>query len=169
MHSGSVRGSYMSADVLAIFYPARFLRLHYALNRILAIAASSTKYMKITLIRQEAASLGGDIIVAILAFASLVHSGINWYSQANKVEFRGFTFLDAIYFISRQDGSIPRSTFSEIISMGIVALIAFAVPSRVTRLVDLALKTSAYNKTVALPAASRHALVCGNIELESIR
>ncbi|KAJ2034095.1 hypothetical protein H4S03_005217, partial [Coemansia sp. S3946] len=54
-----------------------FLRLHYALNRILAIAASSTKYMKITLIRQEAASLGGDIIVAILAFASLVHSGIN--------------------------------------------------------------------------------------------
>ncbi|KAJ2059619.1 hypothetical protein GGI08_003201, partial [Coemansia sp. S2] len=68
-----------------------------------------------------------------------------------------------------QDGSIPRSTFSEIISMGIVALIAFAVPSRVTRLVDLALKTSAYNKTVALPAASRHALVCGNIELESIR
>ncbi|KAJ2490448.1 hypothetical protein IWW37_003104 [Coemansia sp. RSA 2050] len=53
--------------------------------------------------------------------------------------------------------------------MAIVALIAFAVPSRVTRLVDLALKTSAYNKTVALPAASRHALVCGNIELESIR
>ncbi|KAJ2405682.1 hypothetical protein GGI10_005322, partial [Coemansia sp. RSA 2530] len=84
----------------AIFYPARFLRLHYALNRILAIAASSTKYLKITLIRQEAASLGGDIIVAILTFASVVHSGINWYSQANKVEFRGFTFLDAIYFIS---------------------------------------------------------------------
>ncbi|KAJ2333210.1 hypothetical protein GGI00_002440, partial [Coemansia sp. RSA 2681] len=150
-----------------------FLRLHYALNRVLAIAASSTKYLKLTLIRQEAASLGGDIIVAILMFASVVHSGINWYSQANKVEFTGFTFLDAIYFISMsalgQDGSIPRSTFSEIISMAIVALIAFAVPSRVTRLVDLALKTSAYNKTVALPAASRHALVCGNIELESIR
>ncbi|KAJ2908987.1 hypothetical protein GGI21_002336 [Coemansia aciculifera] len=53
--------------------------------------------------------------------------------------------------------------------MAIVALIALAVPSRVTKLVDLALKTSAYNKTVALPAASRHALVCGNIELESIR
>ncbi|KAJ2486360.1 hypothetical protein EV174_001158 [Coemansia sp. RSA 2320] len=163
----------MSAGVLAIFYPARFVRLHYAINRILAIAASSTKYLRITLIRQEAASLGGDIIVAILSFASLVHSGINWYSQANKVEFTGFTFLDAIYFISMsalgQDGSIPRSTFSEIISMGIVALIAFAVPSRVTRLVDLALRTSAYNKTVALPAASRHALVCGNIELESIQ
>ncbi|KAJ2740690.1 hypothetical protein GGI20_005672 [Coemansia sp. BCRC 34301] len=172
-HSESVRNSYMSAGVLAIFYPARFLRLHYALNRVLAILASSTNYLRLTLIRQEAASLGGDIIVAILVFASVVHSGINWYSQANKVEFTGFTFLDAIYFISMsalgQDGSIPRSTFSEIISMAIVALIAFAVPSRVTRLVDLALKTSAYNKTVALPAASRHALICGNIELESIR
>ncbi|KAJ2891276.1 hypothetical protein IWW38_003693, partial [Coemansia aciculifera] len=173
VHSESVRNSYMSAGVLAIFYPARFLRLHYAFNRLLAIAASSTKYIRLSLIRQEAASLGGDIIVAILMFASVVHSGINWYSQANKVQYTGFTFLDAIYFIAMsalgQDGSIPRSTFSEIISMAIVALIALAVPSRVTKLVDLALKTSAYNKTVALPAASRHALVCGNIELESIR
>ncbi|KAJ1829619.1 hypothetical protein LPJ56_000138 [Coemansia sp. RSA 2599] len=53
--------------------------------------------------------------------------------------------------------------------MAIVALIAFAVPSRVTKLVDLALKTSAYNKTVALPAASRHAVVCGYFDTESIR
>ncbi|KAJ2397279.1 hypothetical protein GGI05_000721 [Coemansia sp. RSA 2603] len=151
IHSESVRNSYMSAGVM----------------RQLAIAASSTRYIKLTLIRQEAAALAGDIIVAILFFASVVHSGINWYSQVNKVEFTGFTFLDAIYFIA--NGSIPRSTFSEIISMAIVALIAFAVPSRVTKLVDLALKTSAYNKTVALPAASRHAVVCGFIEPESIR
>ncbi|KAJ2779859.1 hypothetical protein GGI15_003744 [Coemansia interrupta] len=155
MHSTSVRNSYMSAGVM------------------LAIAASSTRYIKLTLIRQEAAALAGDIIVAILFFASVVHSGINWYSQANKVEFTGFTFLDAIYFIAMsalgQDGSIPRSTFSEIVSMAIVALIAFAVPSRVTKLVDLALRTSAYNKTVTLPAASRHAVVCGFVEPESIR
>ncbi|KAJ1838296.1 hypothetical protein LPJ73_007121, partial [Coemansia sp. RSA 2703] len=84
IHSESVRNSYMSAGVM----------------RQLAIAASSTRYIKLTLIRQEAAALAGDIIVAILFFASVVHSGINWYSQVNKVEFTGFTFLDAIYFIA---------------------------------------------------------------------
>ncbi|KAI8326100.1 hypothetical protein GQ54DRAFT_336931 [Martensiomyces pterosporus] len=173
MHGKAIRDSYMSAGVLAIFYPARFLRLHYAINRLLALAAASAGYIRLTLIRQEAASLGGDIVVAILFLASVVHSGINWYSQTYNIQYDGFSFLDAIYFISMsalgQDGSIPRSTFSEIISMAIVALIAFTVPSRITRMVDLALKTSAYSKTVALPTASRHALVCGHIELESIR
>lgn len=67
------------------------------------------------------------------------------------------------------NGSIPNSTFSELISMAIVGLLAFAIPPRVAKLVDLALKTSSYSKTVALPAATRHAIVCGEIELESIR
>ncbi|KAJ2830828.1 hypothetical protein IWW50_000049 [Coemansia erecta] len=53
--------------------------------------------------------------------------------------------------------------------MGILALIALAVPSRISRLVDLAINTSAYSKTVALPTATRHALVCGYIEIESVR
>ncbi|KAJ1662004.1 hypothetical protein EV178_006236 [Coemansia sp. RSA 1646] len=172
-HSQTVRNSYMSAGVMAIFYPARFLRLHYAIKRQLALASSSMKWLRLTLIRREATSLGSDIVVAILFFASVVHSGIYWYAQNNAIVFDGFNFLDAIYFISMSalgsDDSIPRSVFSEIISMAIVGLIAFAVPSRVTRLVDLAIKTSSYTKTVSLPAASRHALVCGNIELESIR
>ncbi|KAJ2556590.1 hypothetical protein EV175_001907 [Coemansia sp. RSA 1933] len=172
-HSQTVRNSYMSAGVMAIFYPARFLRLHYAIKRQLALMSSSVKWLRLTLIRREATSLGSDIVVAILFFASVVHSGIYWYSQNNHIEFDGFNFLDAIYFISMSalgsDDSIPRSTFSEIISMAIVGLIAFAVPSRVTKLVDLAIKTSSYTKTVSLPAASRHALVCGTIELESIR
>ncbi|KAJ1960675.1 hypothetical protein GGI12_003673 [Dipsacomyces acuminosporus] len=172
-NSASTRDSYMSAGVLAIFYPARFLRLHYAISRLLALVAASTNYVRLTLIRQEAASLGGDIAVAILFFSSVVHSGVNWYSQVYNVQFVGFSFLDAIAFISLgalgKDDSIPRSVFSEVISMVIVALIAFTVPSRITRMVDLALKTSAYSKTVALPAASRHALVCGHIDLESIR
>ncbi|KAJ2758277.1 hypothetical protein H4S06_002777, partial [Coemansia sp. BCRC 34490] len=178
MHSAAVRDSYMSAGVMAIFYPARFLRLHYAIKRVLAMLASSARWLRLTLIRREAASLGSDIVVAILFFASVVHSGIYWYSQNNDIAFNGFDFLDAIYFISSKfglhvalgsDDSIPRSVFSELISMAIVGLIAFAVPSRVTRLVDLAIKTSAYTKTIALPAASRHALVCGAIELDSIR
>ncbi|KAJ2398157.1 hypothetical protein GGI23_003294 [Coemansia sp. RSA 2559] len=172
-HSQTVRNSYMSAGVMAIFYPARFLRLHYAIKRLLALVSSSVKWLRLTLIRREATSLGSDIVVAILFFASIVHSGIYWYAQKNDLKFDGFNFLDAIYFISMSalgsDDSIPRSTFSEIISMAIVGLIAFAVPSRVTRLVDLAIKTSSYTKTVSLPKASRHALVCGTIELESIR
>ncbi|KAJ1894296.1 hypothetical protein LPJ66_005277, partial [Kickxella alabastrina] len=130
-YNESMRGSYMSAGFMAIFYPVRFLRLH------------------------------------------VVHSGVNWYSQANNLQSPSFTFLDAIYFIAMNsldpNDSIPQNTFSIVISMAIVALIAFAVPSRVTRLVDLALKTSAYNKFVALPKASRHAVVCGHIELEPIR
>ncbi|KAI7826639.1 hypothetical protein BX661DRAFT_171328 [Kickxella alabastrina] len=92
----------------------------------------------------------------------VVHSGVNWYIQANNLQSPSFTFLDAIYFIAMNsldpNDSIPQNTFSIVISMAIVALIAFAVPSRVTRLVDLALKTSAYNKFVALPKASRHAV-----------
>ncbi|KAJ1832024.1 hypothetical protein LPJ63_003852 [Coemansia sp. RSA 2711] len=80
-------------------------------------------------------SLCSDIIVAILFFASLVHSGVNWYSQSNHVQYEGFSFLDTIYSI----------------------------------VMDLAINTSAFSKTVALPAATRHALVCGHIELDSIR
>ncbi|KAJ2444947.1 hypothetical protein IWW46_001747 [Coemansia sp. RSA 2440] len=53
--------------------------------------------------------------------------------------------------------------------MAILALIALAVPSRISRLVDLALNTSAYTKTVALPTATRHALLCGYIGVESVR
>ncbi|KAJ2736716.1 hypothetical protein H4R23_001965 [Coemansia sp. Cherry 401B] len=44
-------------------------------------------------------SLCSDIIVAILFFASLVHSGVNWYSQSNHVQYEGFSFLDTIYSI----------------------------------------------------------------------
>ncbi|KAJ2448838.1 hypothetical protein EV183_005232, partial [Coemansia sp. RSA 2336] len=114
-----------------------------------------------------------DIVVAILFFASLVHSCINWYSQANNVQYDGFSFLDAIYSIAMsglgQDGDIPSSTFFQIISMVILALVALAVPSRLSRLVELAINTSSYSKAVALPAATRHALLCGYIELEPVR
>ncbi|KAJ1826714.1 hypothetical protein LPJ70_007675, partial [Coemansia sp. RSA 2708] len=99
------------------------------------MAASSNSFIHLTLIRQEVVSLCSDIIVAILFFASLVHSGVNWYSQSNHVQYEGFSFLDTIYSI----------------------------------VIDLAINTSAFSKTVALPAATRHALVCGHIELDSIR
>ncbi|KAJ2659823.1 hypothetical protein IW148_004087 [Coemansia sp. RSA 1199] len=172
IHNHNVRDSYMSAGVMAIFYPARFLRLHYAVDRLVAMAAS-TRHIHLSLIRQEVVSLCSDIIVAILFFASLVHSGVNWYSQTNHVQYEGFTFLDSIYSIVMsgmgEDGVIPPSTFFQVISMGILALIALAVPSRISRLVDLALNTSSYTKTVALPTATRHALVCGHIEIESVR
>ncbi|KAJ2544670.1 hypothetical protein GGF49_001020 [Coemansia sp. RSA 1853] len=172
IHNHNVRDSYMSAGVMAIFYPARFLRLHYAVDRLVAMAAS-TRHIHLSLIRQEVISLCSDIIVAILFFASLVHSGVNWYSQTNHVQYEGFTFLDSIYSIVMsgmgEDGVIPPSTFFQVISMGILALIALAVPSRISRLVDLALNTSSYTKTVALPTATRHALVCGHIEIESVR
>ncbi|KAJ2330084.1 hypothetical protein IWW51_000173 [Coemansia sp. RSA 2702] len=135
IHNDKVRDSYMSAGVMAIFYPARFLRLHYAVYRLVAMAASSNSFIHLTLIRQEVVSLCSDIIVAILFFASLVHSGVNWYSQSNHVQYEGFSFLDTIYSI----------------------------------VMDLAINTSAFSKTVALPAATRHALVCGHIELDSIR
>ncbi|KAJ2161159.1 hypothetical protein GGF46_001671 [Coemansia sp. RSA 552] len=168
-----VRNSYMSAGVMAIFYPARFLRLHYAINRMVALAASSPAYFRLTLIRQEVVSLCSDIIVAILFFSSLVYSGVNWYCQANDVDYEGFSFLDAIYSIVMsgmgEDGSIPPSTFFQLISMAVLALIALAVPSRISRLVDVAMNTSTYTKTVALPAASRHALLCGHIEIASTR
>ncbi|KAJ2611034.1 hypothetical protein H4S08_003351 [Coemansia sp. RSA 1365] len=167
----SIRNSYMSAGVMAIFYPTRFLRLHYAVDRLVAIAASM-RYVQLTLIRQEIISLCSDIIVAILFFASLVHSGVNWYCQVNNVVFEGFSFLDAIYSIVMsglgEDGPIPPSTFYQIISMAILALIALAVPSRISKLVDLAINTSTYSKAVALPTATRHALVCGYIEIESV-
>ncbi|PIA17711.1 hypothetical protein COEREDRAFT_7304 [Coemansia reversa NRRL 1564] len=167
----SIRNSYMSAGVMAIFYPARFLRLHYAVDRLIAIAASM-RYVRLTIIRQEIISLCSDIIVAILFFASLVHSGVNWYCQANNVVFEGFSFLDTIYSIVMsgvgEDGPIPPSTFYQIISMAILALIALAIPSRISKLVDLAVNTSTYSKAVALPTATRHALVCGYIEIESV-
>ncbi|KAJ2649068.1 hypothetical protein IWW40_003479 [Coemansia sp. RSA 1250] len=99
IHDENMRNSYMSAGVMAIFYPARFLRLHYAVNRLVAMGASTTGFIRLTLIRQEVISLCSDIVVAILFFASLVHSCINWYSQANKVQYEGFSFLDAIYSI----------------------------------------------------------------------
>ncbi|KAJ1867175.1 hypothetical protein LPJ78_001266 [Coemansia sp. RSA 989] len=173
IHDENMRNSYMSAGVMAIFYPARFLRLHYAVNRLVAMGASTTGFIRLTLIRQEVISLCSDIVVAILFFASLVHSCINWYSQANKVQYEGFSFLDAIYSIVMsglgQDGDIPSSTFFQIISMAILALVALAVPSRLSRLVDLAINTSSYSKAVALPAATRHALLCGYIELEPVR
>ncbi|KAJ2671024.1 hypothetical protein GGI25_005639 [Coemansia spiralis] len=100
-------------------------------------------------------------VAPITAYFMSVHNG----KVRNSYMSAGVMVVSAL----GSDGSIPRSVFSEIISMAIVGLIAFAVPSRVTRLVDLALKTSAYTKTVALPTASRHALVCGCVELESIR
>ncbi|KAJ1724533.1 hypothetical protein LPJ61_005731, partial [Coemansia biformis] len=53
--------------------------------------------------------------------------------------------------------------------MVVLALIALAVPSRLSRLVELAINTSTYTKAVALPAATRHALLCGHIEVESTR
>ncbi|KAJ2717005.1 hypothetical protein H4R19_000260 [Coemansia spiralis] len=172
IHNASVRTSYMSAGVMAVFYPARFLRLHYAMERVLAIAASMRR-VHLTLIRQEVISLCSDIVVAILAFASFVHSGINWYCQTHNQQHDKFSFLGAIYSIvmngADKDGSIPPSTFNQIISMVVLALIALAVPSRISRLVDLALNTSTYSKTVALPAATRHALLCGHIEVESVR
>ncbi|KAJ2830827.1 hypothetical protein IWW50_000048 [Coemansia erecta] len=99
IHNQKVRDSYMSAGVMAIFYPARFLRLHYAIVRLVAMAASSTSFIHLTLIRQEVVSLCSDIVVAILFFASLVHSGVNWYSQSNNVQYEGFSFLDSIYSI----------------------------------------------------------------------
>ncbi|KAJ2076418.1 hypothetical protein H4R24_005707 [Coemansia sp. RSA 988] len=52
--------------------------------------------------------------------------------------------------------------------MAILALIALAVPSRISKLVDLAMNTSTYSKAITLPKATRHALVCGYIEIESI-
>ncbi|KAJ2223265.1 hypothetical protein EV180_004040, partial [Coemansia sp. RSA 518] len=172
IHNHNIRDSYMSAGVMAIFYPARFLRLHYAVDRVVAMAAS-TRFIHLSLIRQEVVSLCSDIIVAILFFASLVHSGVNWYSQTNHIQYTGFSFLDSIYSIVMsglgEDGVIPPSTFFQVISMAILALIALAVPSRISRLVDLALNTSAYTKTVALPTATRHALLCGYIGVESVR
>ncbi|KAJ1808421.1 hypothetical protein LPJ77_002354 [Coemansia sp. RSA 2523] len=171
IHNHNIRDSYMSAGVMAIFYPARFLRLHYAVDRVVAMAAS-TRFIHLSLIRQEVVSLCSDIIVAILFFASLVHSGVNWYSQTNHIQYTGFSFLDSIYSIVMsglgEDGVIPPSTFFQVISMAILALIALAVPSRISRLVDLALNTSAYTKTVALPTATRHALLCGHIGVESL-
>ncbi|KAJ2307148.1 hypothetical protein IWW55_001117 [Coemansia sp. RSA 2706] len=179
IHNDKVRDSYMSAGVMVsrlLCLPLQkflFLRLHYAVYRLVAMAASSNSFIHLTLIRQEVVSLCSDIIVAILFFASLVHSGVNWYSQSNHVQYEGFSFLDTIYSIVMsglgEDGAIPTSTFFQIISMAILALIALAVPSRISRLVDLAINTSAFSKTVALPAATRHALVCGHIELDSIR
>ncbi|KAJ1724534.1 hypothetical protein LPJ61_005732, partial [Coemansia biformis] len=98
IHNSSIRDSYMSAGVMAVFYPARFLRLHYAMERIVAIAASM-RYARLTLIRQEVISLCSDIIAAILTFSSLLHSGINWYCQVHHIEHNNFSFLDAIYSI----------------------------------------------------------------------
>ncbi|KAJ2796328.1 hypothetical protein H4R21_004761 [Coemansia helicoidea] len=97
-HSAAVRASYMGAGVAAVFYPARFLRLHYAMQRAVALGASIPR-LRLTLIRQEVISLCSDIVVVILAFACFVHSGINWYSQSHGLPHRKFTFLDAIYSI----------------------------------------------------------------------
>ncbi|KAJ1940680.1 hypothetical protein GGF37_003873 [Kickxella alabastrina] len=94
-----VRNSYMSAGTMVIFYPIRFLRLFYAFKRLLAIVAASKKYIRLSLIRKEVVSLAGDILISILFFASLVHSGLNWFSQFKKSQSPSFTFLDAIYFI----------------------------------------------------------------------
>ncbi|KAJ2778780.1 hypothetical protein H4R18_004403 [Coemansia javaensis] len=172
IRNATIRASYMSAGVMAIFYPARFLRLHYAIKRALAIAASM-RYVRLTMIRQEVILLSGDIVVAILFFASLVHSGVNWYCQANHIDHERFSFLDTIYSIVTsalgQNGQIPMSTFYQVITMVILALIALAVPSRISRLVELAVNTSTYTKAAALPAATRHALLCGHIEVGSTR
>ncbi|KAI7833953.1 hypothetical protein BX661DRAFT_169053 [Kickxella alabastrina] len=111
--------------------------------------------------------------------ANLVHSGLNWFSQFKKSQSPSFTFLDAIYFIVirkledidslNPGGSIPLNVFSIILSIFIIALIAFLLPSRATKLANLALKTSSYDRSIALPKYSRHTVVCGHIELEPVR
>lgn len=94
-----IRDSYISQGAMALFVPFRFLRLHYAINRLLAMTPTGPRWLKLSLIKQEAVALAGDIVVVILSFAGLVHSGINWYSQTYHQRAQGFTFLDAIYFI----------------------------------------------------------------------
>ncbi|KAJ1942247.1 hypothetical protein GGF37_003196, partial [Kickxella alabastrina] len=64
---------------------------------------------------------------------------------------------------------IPLNVFSIILSISIIALIAFFLPSRATKLANLALKTSSYDRSIALSKDLQHTVMCRHIELKPVR
>ncbi|KAJ1680376.1 hypothetical protein EV182_000097 [Spiromyces aspiralis] len=170
--SPSVHNSYMSAGVMAVFYPARFYRLRYAVGRV--VASGVIDALSLSVLRRQAVTLTADVVIAFLTAASFVHSGLHWYQTSHETSTVKFSFFDAFYFVTvgsldDNKNGVPQNTYSQLIRLIVVAFIAIFIPQRASQIIELVLQTSRYAKKSHLVPRSKHVILCGQLTVSSVR
>lgn len=163
-----LKDTYMSSGIYAYVFPFRFLRLHYSI--IQCLVPSKTSIFRLSLVARKGISLCGFIFFLILTVAAFVH--ITQYKNENA---ENITFFDAFFFcfVSSVSGLtssvVPDNIFSRFVILYIMITGIIYIPPRAAELLRLIQQKSDYDGSYFWDGHREHVILCGYLELSSIK
>ncbi|KAJ1992015.1 hypothetical protein H4R33_001173 [Dimargaris cristalligena] len=160
--------SYLSAGVLVIFYPVRFLRLQMSLTQLLTPGQSSI--VRLSPFKRKVLLLVSNVAMTLLTVAAILHTLLHhFYREEIQALAKEFNYFDAFFYCSVSitagpaDDVIPDLLVTRLVVMMILVLAALFLPGPIGDLVDLMRGISQYSSYTPDPR-SNHVILCGSLD-----
>ncbi|KAJ1928771.1 hypothetical protein IWQ60_001771 [Tieghemiomyces parasiticus] len=164
--------SFLSAGILVIFYPIRFVRLQMSLNRFLAPGQNSI--IRLSEFKRKIVLLVSDVAMALLAVAAVLYTWLYHFSASGIVsQHQVFTYFDAFFFCAVSitagpaDSVVPDLIITRLVVIGILVLAALFLPAPIGSIVSLMQGVSQYTSYSNDPRFN-HVMVCGSLDFMAV-
>ncbi|KAJ1659358.1 hypothetical protein IWQ61_001543 [Dispira simplex] len=170
--SQGVHQSYLSAGVLVIFYPVRFVRLQKSLASLFSPGHNSL--LRMSQVKRKLLLLASDVALTLLAVAAGLHAWLHHFSRDRLEESqREFNYFDAFFFCAvsiisgPENDVVPDLLITRLVVLLILLLAAVFLPAPIGEILGLMRGVSHYTSYTADPRTN-HVIVCGNLEFTAI-
>ncbi|KAJ1930239.1 hypothetical protein IWQ60_000483 [Tieghemiomyces parasiticus] len=164
--------SFLSAGILVIFYPIRFVRLQMSLNRFLAPGQNSI--IRLSEFKRKIVLLVSDVAMALLAVAAVLYTWLYHFSASGIAsQHQVFTYFDAFFFCAVSitagpaDSVVPDLIITRLVVIGILVLAALFLPAPIGSIVSLMQGVSQYTSYSNDPRFN-HVMVCGSLDFMAV-
>ncbi|KAJ8104021.1 hypothetical protein POJ06DRAFT_10971 [Lipomyces tetrasporus] len=149
--------TYMSAGVLIFLYPARFVRVNFAIHE--TLRPMKLVYFQLTPISRQVTMLGSTVLTSILTISAVLHIVAYKLATSQDQDPPESTFFDTFFFTTvgtvtgMRSTDVPDTRFTRVVNLVVIAAGVLWLPKKLSNLIQLINSQSVYDRSVAPPAS----------------
>ncbi|KAK9370056.1 hypothetical protein V1509DRAFT_618415 [Lipomyces kononenkoae] len=155
--------TYMSAGAMVFLYPARFVRVNFAIHE--TLRPMKLVYFRLTPISRQVTMLGSTVLTSILTISAVLHIVAYKLATSQDRDPPESTFFDTFFFTTvgtvtgMRSTDVPDTRFTRIVNLVVIAAGVLWLPKKLSNLIHLINSQNVYDRSVAPPASPEETYV----------
>ncbi|KAK9240762.1 hypothetical protein V1525DRAFT_394892 [Lipomyces kononenkoae] len=156
--------TYMSAGAMIFLYPARFVRVNFAIHETLR-PMKLVYYFQLTPVSRQVTMLGSTLLTSILTISAVLHIVAYKLATSQDQDPPASTFFDTFFFTTvgtvtgMRSTDVPDTRFTRIVNLVVIAAGVLWLPKKLSNLIQLINSQNVYDRTIAPPAGPEETYV----------
>ncbi|KAK9468969.1 hypothetical protein V1512DRAFT_258325 [Lipomyces arxii] len=155
--------TYMSAGGMIFFYPARFIRVNFAIQE--TLRPVKMVYVQLSPISRQASMVGSTVLCAILTISAVLHIVAYKLATYQNQNPPSTTFFDSFFLTTvgtvtgMRSTDVPDTRFTRVVNLFVIAAGFLWLPKKLTHLISLINSQNHYDYKLPEPTDTEETYV----------